>query len=36
MSSPARLQLTGITKAYPGVIANNNISLTVKPGDIHA
>ena len=36
MSSPARLQLTGITKAYPGVIANNNISLTVQPGEIHA
>ena len=36
MSSPARLQLTGITKAYPGVIANNNISLTVEPGEIHA
>ncbi len=30
------MQLTGITKAYPGVIANNNISLTVEPGEIHA
>ncbi len=36
MSSPARLQLTGITKAYPGIIANNNISLTVEPSEIHA
>ena len=36
MNSPARLQLTGITKAYPGVIANNNVSLTVQPGEIHA
>ena len=36
MTSPARLQLTGITKAYPGVIANNNVSLTVQPGEIHA
>ena len=31
-----RLQLTGITKAYPGVIANSAVSLTVKPGEIHA
>ena len=32
----ARLQLTGITKAYPGVVANSDISLTVQPGEIHA
>lgn len=32
----ARLQLTGITKRYPGVVANNGISLTVAPGEIHA
>ncbi len=31
-----RLQLTGITKAYPGVIANSDVSLTVMPGQIHA
>ena len=31
-----RLQLAGITRAYPGVIANQNISLTVQPGEIHA
>ena len=31
-----RLQLSGITKAYPGVVANSNISLTVQPGEIHA
>ena len=35
MSSP-RLQLTGITKAYPGVVANSNVSLTVMPGETHA
>ena len=34
--APARLQLTGITKAYPGVVANNDVSLTVLPGEIHA
>ena len=31
-----RLQLTGITKRYPGVVANNGVSLTVQPGEIHA
>ena len=31
-----RLQLTGITKAYPGVIANSEVSLAVLPGQIHA
>ncbi len=32
----ARLQLTGITKAYPAVVANSNVSLTVMPGETHA
>ena len=36
MNSPPRLQLSGITKAYPGVVANDGISLTVQPGEIHA
>ena len=31
-----RLQLTGITKIYPGVVANSDVSLTVMPGEIHA
>ena len=31
-----RLQLTGITKAYPGVVANSDVALTVLPGQIHA
>ncbi len=35
MTTP-RLQLTGITKRYPGVVANNDVSLTVLPGEIHA
>jgi general nucleoside transport system ATP-binding protein len=31
-----RLQLTHITKRYPAVIANDDVSLTVQPGEIHA
>ncbi len=34
--SPARLQLTGISKQYPAVKANDGVSLTVAPGQIHA
>ena len=33
---PPRLQLTGITKAYPGVVANSDVALTLQPGEIHA
>ncbi len=32
----ARLQLSGVTKIYPGVVANDRIDLTVLPGEIHA
>ena len=31
-----RLQLTGITKRYPAVVANSDVSLTVQPGEVHA
>jgi len=31
-----RLQLHGITKSYPAVVANSDVSLTVQPGEIHA
>lgn len=31
-----RLQLEGITKSYPAVMANDHVSLSVKPGEIHA
>jgi general nucleoside transport system ATP-binding protein len=34
--APARLQLQGITKAYPAVVANDGVSLSVQPGEIHA
>ena len=33
---PPRLQLNGMTKAYPGVVANDAISMTVQAGEIHA
>jgi len=32
----ARLELTGISKSYPSVVANSGISLRVMPGEIHA
>jgi simple sugar transport system ATP-binding protein len=35
VSAPA-LEMRGITKTYPGVVANENIDLEVKPGEIHA
>ena len=34
--APARLQLEGITKRYPAVVANNGVSLKVRPGEVHA
>ena len=35
MTTP-RLQLAHITKRYPAVVANSDISLAVAPGEIHA
>src|ERR1700722_17492694 len=34
--SKPRLVLTGITKRYSSVVANDDISLSVRPGEIHA
>ncbi len=31
-----RLELRGITKRFPGVVANSGVGLAVKPGEIHA
>jgi simple sugar transport system ATP-binding protein len=33
---PAVLELRGITKSFPGVLANDHIDLTVERGEIHA
>jgi simple sugar transport system ATP-binding protein len=33
---PLRLELRGIRKAYPTVVANDGIDLAVAPGEIHA
>ena len=35
-ASSLRLQLQGITKAYPAVVANDAVSLNVHAGEIHA
>ena len=36
MLPTARLDLSGITKRFPGVLANDKVSFSVKPGEIHA
>jgi simple sugar transport system ATP-binding protein len=35
LAKPA-LEMRGISKRYPGVLANDKINLTVRPGEIHA
>ncbi|WP_299622259.1 ABC transporter ATP-binding protein [uncultured Tateyamaria sp.] len=35
MTAPL-LDLSGVTKAYPGVVANDSVHLTIAPGEIHA
>jgi simple sugar transport system ATP-binding protein len=32
----ALLEVSGITKAYPGVVANADVSFSVAPGEVHA
>jgi len=34
--TPARLELKGMTKVYPSVIANDSIDMSIAPGEIHA
>lgn len=35
MSTPL-LSITGLTKTYPGVVANSDVSLTIAEGEVHA
>src|SRR5664279_1877806 len=35
-AGPVAVQLTGITKRFPGVVANSDINITVRRGTIHA
>ena len=35
MNTPL-LRLDGLTKAYPGVVANKDVSFDIQPGEIHA
>ena len=35
-TTPPRLELCGISKYYPSVVANKDVSLKVMPGEIHA
>jgi simple sugar transport system ATP-binding protein len=35
-SETPRLELRGVTKSFPGVLANDNVNLIVRPGEIHA
>ena len=30
------LTVEGLRKAYPGVVANDNVSFSVMPGEVHA
>ncbi|MFA7669917.1 MAG: ATP-binding cassette domain-containing protein, partial [Burkholderiaceae bacterium] len=36
LALPPRLALEGISKQYPSVVANDDVNLTVMPGEIHA
>ena len=35
LRQPVKLGLRGITKSFPGVLANDHIDLVVEPGEIH-
>ena len=35
MSEPL-LAINGVTKAYPGVVANDSVSFSIQPGEVHA
>ena len=35
-SNQPAVEMRGITKRFPGVLANDHVDLTVKDGEIHA
>ncbi|MEZ5912559.1 MAG: ABC transporter ATP-binding protein [Paracoccaceae bacterium] len=35
-TAPTLLSIEGVTKAYPGVVANNNVSFSIREGEVHA
>ena len=36
MDAPAALELRGITKRFPGVLANDRVDFDLRPGEVHA
>jgi len=36
MADTALLELDGLTKRFPGVLANDAVSFSIEPGEIHA
>ena len=32
---PAIISLEGVTKRFPGVIANDSVNLEIRPGEVH-
>ena len=36
MSDALAAPRRGVTKAYPGVVANADVSMSIRPGEIHA
>ena len=34
--APPRLRLVGVSKSFPGVRANDNVNLSIRPGETHA